>query len=152
MSESNQTEVTQGERLVRMETKIDGLSTLLNTRLQHIEETQQRDRKEFSDDLHNLKTVDFAHMKTAIKAQGEAHTTLLERKADAKDLEPIREEIRGIRSDLKRGVWIVLGAVIAVVLTASGVGVASQVMKPSPAVHVTPQNPVNQTVVTPPTG
>lgn len=110
-----------GERLVRMESKIDGIADLINIRLVHIEENRERDRQDSS---------------TGFRAVNEA----LEKKADAKELEPLREDIKDLKADRKKLGWLIaamfLAAIGSVVFinsnkpTATQAQPASQVGKP----------------------
>lgn len=109
-------------QLAVLDSKLDGIKSTLDVRLNHIEE---RITKNAAD----IQAVD-RHAGAAIKAQSEAMAKLLEAKTDKVQSEEryknIDGRVKAVEGDLKKGVWIIVSAVILAV-------VALVVVKP----HVT---------------
>ena len=109
-------------QLAVLDSKLDGIKSTLDVRLNHIEE---RITKNSAD----IQAVD-RHAGAAIKAQSEAMAKLLEAKTDKIQSEEryknIDGRVKAVEGDLKKGVWIIVSAVILAV-------VALVVVKP----HVT---------------
>lgn len=109
-------------QLAVLDSKLDGIKSTLDVRLNHIEE---RITKNAAD----IQAVD-RHAGAALKAQSEAMAKLLEAKTDKVQSEEryknIDGRVKAVEGDLKKGVWIIVSAVILAV-------VALVVVKP----HVT---------------
>lgn len=95
-------------QLAVLDSKLDGIKSTLDVRLNHIEE---RITKNAAD----IQAVD-RHAGAALKAQSEAMAKLLEAKTDKVQSEEryknIDGRVKAVEGDLKKGVWIIVSAVI----------------------------------------
>lgn len=99
-------------QLAVLDSKLDGIRTTLDVRLNHIEER-------LTDNAAQIKAVE-RHADAAINAQGNAMAELLKAKTDKVQSEEryanIHGRVKAVESDLKKGVWIIVTAVIVAVL------------------------------------
>lgn len=99
-------------QLAVLDSKLDGIKTTLDVRLNHIEERITANAAE-------IKSVE-RHGEAGRVQQADAFTKLLERKTDKIQSEEryisITDRVEKIETHLSRALWIVLGAVILAVL------------------------------------
>lgn len=99
-------------QLAVLDSKLDGIKSTLDVRLNHIEER-------ISKNSADIQAVD-RHAGAALKAQSEAMAKLLEGKTDKVQSEEryknIDGRVKAVEGDIKKGVWIIVATVIAAVL------------------------------------
>lgn len=99
-------------QLAVLDSKLDGIKSTLDVRLNHIEER-------ISKNSADIQAVD-RHAGAALKAQSEAMAKLLEGKTDKVQSEEryknIDGRVKAVEGDIKKGVWIIVATVFAAVL------------------------------------
>ncbi|WP_374274423.1 hypothetical protein [Brevundimonas sp.] len=108
------------ERLVRVETKLDSLISLNDQRISAAERRIDEVRAEAAERTRHEK-ANYDQKLQALRAE-------VEKRATAEEVSYIRAGQAEVKSDIKKGVWVVIIAVFGAVLASSGISATSAMM------------------------